>query len=148
MTQWRTAAEVVAAKAALVSTMPGWTTPDAYALGVVDDDGAIDWRVTNHANHHELPGVVLGTVLGHRSGSRSYTLDLRTFDEAIARLEPAGACDAFEHPNLWAWQQLRADISAGTVPADAEIVVAFLDLESATVDDDRVADLRRHLGLA
>lgn len=147
MTEWRTADEVLAAKAALVSAMPGWTTPDAYALGVVDDRGAIDWRVTNHGNGHELPGVVLGTILGHRSGSRSYTLDLHTFDEAIAALEPAGACDAFEHPNLWAWQRLRAEISDGTVPADAEIVVAFLDLASPTPDDAPVADLRRGLDL-
>jgi DNA-directed RNA polymerase specialized sigma24 family protein len=150
MNEWRTAAEVLSAKAALVDSMPGWTTPLAYALGIADVSGEIDWRVTNYRNEHELPGVVLGKVLGYRSGSKSYTVDLRTFDEAIAALEPAGACDAFEHPNLWAWQRLRTEISVGEVPPESEIVVAFVGSSPATPDpDDLVQEalartLRRH----
>lgn len=147
MTEWHTAAEVLSAKAALIDSMPGWTTPLAYALGVVADSGEVEWRVTNHRNEHELPAVVLGKVLGYRSGSMSYTVDLDTFDEAIAALEPAGACDAFEHPNLWAWQRLRAEIAAGEVPVDCEIVVVFVTSPHPTPGDERVASLQRHLGL-
>ncbi len=147
MTEWRTAAEVLAAKAALVESMPGWTTPSAYALGVAVGGEEIEWRVTNHRNEHELPGVVLGKLLGYRSGSTSYTLDLRTFDEAIAALEPAGACDAFEHPNLWAWQRLRDEISTGTLPGDVQIVVVFVGSPSDDVTDLWVRALRHHLGI-
>jgi len=147
MTEWRTAAEVLSAKAALMDSMPGWTTPTAYALGVAVGGDEIDWRVTNYRNEHELPGVVLGKILGYRSGSRSSTLDLRTLDEAIEALAPAGACDAFEHPNLWAWQRLRGEISAGAVAEDVKIVVVFVGSSSDDIPDGRVATLRHHLGL-
>ncbi len=126
MVMWRTAEEVRAASAAMKRAMPGWRAPMAYGLGVVSADGAIDWRVVNSPNLHQLPAVVLATVLGYRSGSATYVIDAATLDAAIALLEPAGACDAFEHPNLWAWQRLRAEIAAGAVAAHAGIVVVFV----------------------
>lgn len=138
MVMWRTAAEVHAARAVMEQALPGWRAPVAYGLGVVGAD-AVDWRVVNSPNLHHLPAVVLATVLGYRSGSATYVIDAATLDAAIARLEPAGACDAFEHPNLWAWQRLRAEIAEGAVAADAEIVVVFVGdaADVVTSDADR-----------
>jgi hypothetical protein len=146
-TAWLTADEVLAARAELEASMPGWRTPAAYALGVASNGGDIDWRVTNHANIHQLPAVVLGKVLGYRNGSATYWLDHGQLDEAIAMLSPAGACEAFEHPNLWAWQQLRSEISEGSVPLDARIVVVFIGDEADPPADDAQLQLRAALGL-
>ncbi len=119
--------------------LPGWRAPVAYGLGVVAGDGAVDWRVVNSPNLHHLPAVVLATVLGYRSGSATYVIEVAALDAAIALLEPAGACDAFEHPNLWAWQRLRAEIAKGTVEPDVEIVVVFVGdaADAVTSDADR-----------
>lgn len=142
---WVTAEEVLAAKAGFEAAMPGWETPTAYALGVACGGGPIEWRVVNYPNIHQLPGVVLGTVLGHRTGPATYRLDLNQFDEAIRLLEPAGACDAFEHPNLWAWQRLRSEISAGSIPPDSGVVVVFLGREDEVTQDAAQVQLREIL---
>lgn len=144
-TAWVTAEEVLAAKAALEEAMPDWEAPEAYALGVAVGEGSIQWRVINYPNIHQLPAVVLGTVLGYRNGSATYRLNADEFDEAIRLLEPAGACDAFEHPNLWAWQQLRSDLRDGTVPADSSVVVVFLGGEVGGSEDSAQVQLRETL---
>ena len=145
--EWRTVDELQAGKRAIVESMPGWSEPAAYALGVRTGDREIDFRVTNHRGTHDLPGIVLAHVLGYRTGTRSYILDLATFDVAIAELEPAGACDAYDHPNLWAWQQLRAEIETGDVPRSAEIVAVFIGDESQSPVGAPVVQLRRQLGI-
>ena len=147
MEAWRTAAEVQAARSAMEAALPGWRAPCAYGLGVVGSDGVVGWRVVNSPNLHQLPAVVLATVLGYGGGTATFDIGLPTFDEAIARLAPAGACDAFEHPNLWAWQRLRTDLTSGLVPEGARIVVVFVgdagDAPSSEADDQfrRVAGI-------
>lgn len=126
--------------------MLGWKSPAAYALGI-ERAGAIEWRMTNYPNSHQLPAVVLGKVLGYRSGSASFLLDLQSLDEAIATLEPAGACPAFEHPNLWAWQQLRTEITGGQLPEDIEIVVVFIGAAFEPTHDKRVRALLGEVGV-
>ena len=121
-----TAAEVVAFREELIAAMPGWERPQSYALGVRHGDEPVDWRVVNDPCEHVLPAAVLSTILGYRRGSATYVLDLATFDAAIALLEPAGACEAFEHPNLWAWQALRKELSGDTLPRGTEVVVEFV----------------------
>lgn len=136
MERWYTRDELLAAKAAMIAALPGWRMPVAYGLGVADaQSDEVDWRVTNVRNEHELPAVVLAEVTGYRTGTVGLRLDLATFDAAIARLAPAGTCDHWEHPNLWAWEALRAEISAGTVAADARVVVAFVDTEWGQVPE-------------
>jgi hypothetical protein len=153
MEHWHTRDELLAAKAAMIAAMPGWRMPVAYGLGVADGPGGeIDWRVTNVRNEHELPAVVLAEVTGHRTGTAGLHLDLATFDAAIARLSPAATCDAWEHPNLWAWEALRAEISAGAVAPDAQVVVAFVDVEGEDAstdpaDDPIVGSFRRAVSL-
>lgn len=152
MDHWYTRDELLAAKAAMIAALPGWRMPIAYGLGVADGSGGeIDWRVTNVRNEHELPAVVLAEVTGYRTGTVGLRLDLVAFDAAITLLAPAATCDAWEHPNLWAWEALRSEISAGTVASDAQVVVAFVggDAEPARgpADDVIVSSFRRAVGL-
>lgn len=142
-----TATEVLAAKARLEAAIPGWQRPHAHALGVAIDDQPITWLVTNYPNRHELPGVVLATVLGHCAGSATYWLDVDQLDRAIEMLAPAGACSDFDHPNLWAWQKLRSEIPGSSLPPGHRIVVVFLASEASSPDDDAQRQLRAALDL-
>ena len=144
---WRTIEELQAAKRAMIEALPDWELPVAYAMGVLGKDGQIDFRVTNYRGSHELPAVVLATVLGYRRGSSSYELDLATFERAISQLEPAGACDAYEHPNLWAWQRLRADLANGAIPAGSTVIAVFIGRESDRATSDPVRQLRLYSGI-
>lgn len=147
MPRYETVEQLQAAKAALIAEMPGWRPSAAYALGVYCD-GRIDWRVTNHRSLHGFPAVALSKVLGYRTGSATYRVDLGTFDAAIDLLEPAGACTYYEHPNLWAWQGLRSEVSRAELPDGFEIVVVFIGDESEPVVDDLDRSLRLALRIA
>lgn len=143
-----TVEELKAAKTALIESMPGWTPPVAYAVGVAPPEGRVQWTHTNHRGVHGFPAVALSRVLGRRTGSATYRMELRTFDAAIDVLRPAGACQHFEHPNLWAWEQLRATIdSNGGLPAGSEIVAVFIGDESDPVIDDFTRQLRVQLDI-
>jgi hypothetical protein len=143
-----TVEELEAAKAALIESMPGWESPAAYAVGVAPQDGPMRWVHTNHRGIHGFPAVALSKVLGHRTGSASIPMELRTFDAAIEVLRPAGACKHYEHPNLWAWEQLRATIDAdGGLPAGSQIVAVFIGDEGDPVIDDFNRQLRAELGI-
>lgn len=128
--------------------MPGWEAPMAYALGVAVGSAPVDWRAVNYPNLHELPAVVLGWVLGHRRGSATYWLGLDEFDEAIRLLGPAEACAAFDHPNLWAWQQLRSEITESTLPAESRVVAVFLSHGPDSATDDIQRELADEIGLS
>lgn len=123
---WTTKAEVLAAKDAYELAMPTWQQPDSYALGVEQLDRSVEWQVINHPNTHELPAVVLGLVTGHRSGTASHHITTEQLDHAIAMLEPAGACDVWDHPNLWGWQNLRQRLVESPLGDGQRIVIVFL----------------------
>lgn len=144
---WVTAEEVLAAKSRLEDAIAGWRKPAAHALGVVVGDDPVTWRVLNYPNRHELPAVVLATVVGYTNGSATYWLGLDQFDEAIRILQPAGACDAFDHPNLWAWQDLRSEISDGRLPASARVVAVFIGDEADPPIDAVQSQLGSAIGL-
>ena len=137
--EWRTAAEVIAAKDALEASMPGWRQPAAYGLGQREvgqrEEGRIEWRVVNHPNRHHLPAAVLGRVLGHRSGNASYALTDAQLDEAIDLLKPAEACTEFQHPNLWGWEALRSERRTTSDSARGGLVVVFLDDPGSATDE-------------
>lgn len=128
--------------------MSGWEPPAAYAVGVAPQEGPVRWTCTNHRGIHGFPAVALSKVLGYRTGSASYPMDLRTFDAAIEVLRPAGACEHYEHPNLWAWEQLRAEIETdGGLPAGSQIVAVFIGDEDDPIIDDFNRQLRAALGI-
>ncbi len=143
-----TVEQLKAAKAALIESMPGWTPPAAYAVGVATQDGPVQWTHTNHRGIHGFPAVALSKVLGHRTGSASFPMDLRTFDAAIEVLRPAGACEHYEHPNLRAWARLRSTIETdGGLPTGSQIVAVFIGDEDDPVVDDFGRQLRAELGI-
>jgi len=131
---WPSKAEVLAAKDAYELTMPTWEQPTSYALGVEQPDGTIDWRVINHPNTHELPAVVLGLITGHRAGTATRYITPAQLDHAIAMLEPAGACDTWDHPNLWGWQKLKASLDAEPLTDGQQIVIVFLATDAQSSD--------------
>jgi len=126
---WPTKAEVLAAKDAYELTMPTWEQPAAYALGVEQPEGSVEWHVINHPNTHELPAVVLGLVTGHRTGSTTHYISPSQLEHAIAMLEPAGACNTWDHPNLWGWQKLQAELDAEPLADGQQIVIVFLSAD-------------------
>lgn len=143
-----TVEELKAAKAALIESMPGWTPPAAYAVGLAPQDGPVRWAHTNHRGIHGFPAVALSKVLGHRTGSASFLMDLSTFDAAIDVLRPAGACEHYEHPNLRAWEHLRSTIEAdGGLPTGSRIVAVFIGDEEDPVVDGFDRQLRAEIGI-
>lgn len=142
-----TAEEVLAAKARLQGAITQWRKPAAHALGVAVGDASISWRVVNYPNDHELPAAVLATVVGYANGSATYWLGRDQFDEALRMLRPAGACEAFDHPNLWTWEALRSDISEGRLPAGARVVAVFIGDEADRPTDDVQRQLRSAIGV-
>lgn len=75
-------------------------------------------------------------------------MELRTFDAAIEVLRPAGACEHYEHPNLWAWEQLRVTIEAdGGLPTSSQIIAVIIGDEDDPVIDDFNRQLREELGI-
>lgn len=145
--EWRTAEEMNAGKQELVDAMPGWEMPLVHGLGLVRSDGGIEFRTTNYPRAHDLPAIALATVTGHRTGTASYVLDQETFARAIATLSPAEAYTAVEHPNLWAWKQVRADFESGALAADTQVVAVFVGEESDEVTNDAVRQIRHTVGL-
>jgi len=129
--RWAAKADIDAALERFERAIPGWARPAAYGLGVAVD-GEIVFPHVNVGEHH-LPAVVLATICGHVRGTGVYPLTPAQLDQAIALLTPAEACDAYDHPNLRAWRQIRAD------HPDAAVAVFVGDLANppAGVHDER-----------
>lgn len=133
---WETVEKITAAREHLIAAMPGWQLPAAYGLGLRDVTGEIVFGKTN-IGEHALPAVVMATVLGHGSGSASYSVDAATLGQAIRLLTAAEACTAYEHPNLVAWRSVFGVLDGGN-----EAVMVFVgDLDEKS-DDPDVEDLR------
>lgn len=116
--RWETIEAVNAARAEMEVRL-GWERPAAW--GLLTPDGSV---VRANVRGGYLPGVVLATVVGHRSGSASYPLAPSAIAEAIASAEPAEACTDIPHPN----------IAALRVLSGAEAVVAYVS-ETDFVED-------------
>jgi hypothetical protein len=104
--RWETPEDIAAAKSRFVKAIPGYEPPAAYGVGTVDSTGTIVFPRVNSGDH-PLPAVVLATACGHQRGTRTYELSEDDLGRAIDLLAPAEACDAYEHPNLAAWRELR-----------------------------------------
>ncbi|THV27632.1 hypothetical protein [Glycomyces paridis] len=100
---WASVEQIAAAREHLSAAIPGWRPPAAYGIGVLDAAGRIAFARVNIGDH-QLPAVVMATVLGHRGGSASYRLPAPVLEQAVRLLAPAEACTAYEHPNLAAWR--------------------------------------------
>ena len=108
--EWRTVEQVLAKQAKFEAALGGsWRRPAAYGIAH-EVDGQIVVNRLNVGGEHPLPAVVLATVSGYRSGVRAVPMTAVDLDQAITLLEPAEACAAWDHPNLWAWRYLREEI--------------------------------------
>jgi hypothetical protein len=129
---WSSTEEIVAARDRFEEAL-GWRRPAAYAVGR-DVGGQIEFGRINIAENY-LPGVILATVAGHRSGTGSYQMSAAALDEAITLLAPAEACTEYQHPNLNTWKHLRADIG----PHEYVVAVFIDDLATHTNDPGAAA---------
>lgn len=132
---WETPEAVAAARERLIARIPGWRLPDSYGLAR-ERDGRIDFARANFGEH-PLPAVVLATVLGHEGGTAVHPVDAPLLAQAIRLLEPAEACTAYGHPNLWTWREVMDEI------AESGEALAVFDYGPETDEDHpAVATLR------
>jgi hypothetical protein len=132
--RWTTAEEIAAARERMEAAIGGYERPAAYALGLAGEDGAAVGEVFPLVNRgaNFLPAVVLATVCGHVRGTATYVLDEQRLQRAIDLLAPAEACTDYEHPNLVAWRQVRAEMAN---QPSAQVIAVFLgDLEPSPTD--------------
>jgi hypothetical protein len=132
--RWTTPEEIAAARERMEAAIDGYERPAAYALGQAGEDGAAAGDVFPLVNSgaNFLPAVVLATVCGYVRGTATYVLDEQRLQRAIDLLAPAEACTDYEHPNLVAWRQVRAELAN---QSSAQVIAVFLgDLESSPTD--------------
>jgi hypothetical protein len=132
--RWTTPEEIAAARERMEAAIDGYERPAAYALGQAGEDGAAAGDVFRLVNSgaNFLPAVVLATVCGHVRGTVTYVLDEQRLQRAIDLLAPAEACTDYEHPNLVAWRQVRAELAN---QPSAQVIAVFLgDLEPSPTD--------------
>jgi len=120
---WSTKEDIAAAMERFEAGIQGWVRPAAHGVATVDGT-----FVTVNIAEHQLPAVVLATVLGHRTGTVSYPVTAEQLDRAIELLAPAEACTEYDYPNLAAWRRIRAGTS-GPGPVATAVFLANLDDE-------------------
>ncbi|GAA1414794.1 hypothetical protein [Catellatospora coxensis] len=130
--QWRTIADLDAARQRFEAAIPGWQPPAAFGIARLVSGRAVFARVA--VGDGFLPAVALATVCGHRGGSASYPLSPADLDRVIALLTPAVACTELPHPNLHAWRALRLQLGLGE-----HALAAFAHDLSAQPGDRHVA---------
>jgi hypothetical protein len=137
--RWETAEEVRAALRRFEAGIPGWQAPAAYGIGRLGENGQVEFARIDRSDH-PLPGVVLATVCGHRSGSASYRLGTADLLRAIDLLAPAEACAAYDHPNLMAWRQLHDRLDAYDT-----VIAVFVGGQDDPCGDPHVTAVRTHM---
>lgn len=113
------AEEVATFRRNLEESLNDFELPEAYGVGVIEADG-VRFPVVNRGGTHHLPGVVLASVLGYRSGTCAIATSAAQLQQACEVLGPVEACTDFGHPNLWGWRELLADAP------DGEFVTVFV----------------------
>ena len=143
MANWVTADEITAARDAFELAIDGWERPVAHGVGLVPSDapGPLPehFPLVN-AEGHLLPGVVVAHVVGHASGTAAYRLTRAQLERAVAMLQPAEACEVYQHPNLWTWR----DTYLPALDADpgATLVAVFLGDEPEHAQDEAIDAFR------
>ncbi|MEY9928660.1 hypothetical protein ABH926_003299 [Catenulispora sp. GP43] len=132
---WETPEKIGAALAHFEGLIPGWRAPAAYGVACVVPPGAARFPVVNR-DDHALPAVVLGLVVGRVDETGTYPLSVDRLDRAIATLAPAEAAAMYQHPNIAAWRELRAELAADPLARAVAVFVADLDDPSSGPHDD------------
>lgn len=120
--------DLAAAWSRFAAQIPGYESPAAYGVGSVDLTGNIHFPHVNRGAHG-LPAVVMASVCGHTTGTRSYEISVDELNGAIDLLAPAEAATHWDHPNLAAWRQLASN------PNGKRLVAVFVgDLDDPPAD--------------
>ncbi len=128
--EWATAEGLGRIRERLAAQIDGWVAPVSFGLAV---DGEVA-HVNPPGGRHQLPAVVLATVLKHDGATATLPVSRQQLDEAITALAPAAACTEVEHPNLAAWRAVRerleergGDVTAVFVRAASDPVTSPAD---------------------
>ncbi|GAA4112340.1 hypothetical protein GCM10022415_07050 [Knoellia locipacati] len=127
---WSTPEGLAAIKDHLAAQVEGWRPPVAHAVGLSSASSSAEWgfaHVNVPGGRHELPAVVLATILGHDGSTATLDLTTAQLAAAVESLAPAEACTSLDHPNLAAWREVLAD--AGSNPARSLVAVFVADLD-------------------
>ncbi|WP_017626482.1 hypothetical protein [Nocardiopsis chromatogenes] len=116
--RWPTKDDLASARRRFEEAIPGWEAPVAFGAGLVGGDGTSFPTVNLRSGY--LSAVVLATVCGHVSGTRTYALSADDLAEAVRLMSPAEACTDVRHPNLTAWRSILAEIEGTEGTESAE----------------------------
>lgn len=149
---WSTPHGLAAIRAELSSRIEGWRPPVAYAVGLSPASSSPEWEFA-HVNapggRHELPAVIMATVLGHDGSTATVPLTTGQLAAAVASLEPAEACTELDHPNLVAWRRTLEQARGNPGRTLAAVFVADLDDPvTSEADASLRAGLDGHGGVA
>lgn len=137
---WSTPEGLEAIREHLAARIDGYAPPEVFAVGITPASSSAEIEFPHlNVDSGGLPAVVLATIIGHTSGSQTYDLSATELATAIQALEPVEAYTAVDHPNLAAWRELHAEVSAN--PARSIVAVFIADLDDP-VGSDADATLR------
>ena len=125
---WRTPAELAAARETIAASIEGWEQPAAYAVGLTSATSSAEYEfsVINVGDHY-LPAVVLAKTIGYANGTSTHVLSVAELSHAVDGLAPAEACTTVEHPNLWAWREILAEVDSNPYRGIVAVFIADLD---------------------
>lgn len=130
--RWTTQAQLDAALATFREALPGWVPPQVYAAGLSSASSSAETdfpHVTTDVGpgRGELPALVLAHVVGHRSGTATYPVTTAQLDRCVEALAPAEGVPGLEHPNLWAWRDILAELDGNPMRAAYVVFIGSLD---------------------
>lgn len=141
---WSTPQGLAAIKDAFAASIPGWSPPTAYAVGISSASSSPEPEFP-HVNRpgagHHLPAVVLAKALGHDGSSATVELTSAQLGAVVVALTPAEACTTVDHPNLAAWRHILGELRSN--PARTAYAVFVGDLEDPVTSEADAA--LRHL---
>lgn len=131
---WSTTHGLEAIREHLAGRIDGYAPPEVFAVGITPASSSAEIEFPHlNVGSGGLAAVVLATILGHTSGSQTYDLSASELESAITALEPAQACTDVAHPNLAAWRELHAEVTAN--PARSLVAVFIADLDDPVGSD-------------
>lgn len=102
---WVTDDDLRDARERFAAGIEGWIQPVAHGIVTTGDDGTSKVEVVSGLDHR-LPAIVLASVIGGSSGTRTIPVSLEQLRQAAELLAPAEAALHMPHPNLWTWRRL------------------------------------------
>ena len=140
---WRTPEELAAARDTIAASIDGWTPPAVHAVGLTSATSSAEYEfpVINVGDHY-LPAAVLAKTIGYASGTSTHVLSVAELSHAVEGLAPAEACTTMDHPNLWGWRDILAEVESNPYRG---IVAVFIGDLGDPVSSEADGSLRTQL---